>query len=147
MLQYLLHHPEMDTSTAARLCQRSEPEVREVLSQMETEWHYLERGGTGRGTYWSLAPDVFRRLREEGSHERDRRIDWEAAKTRILSILRQRAERQEEGLSNAEIRHIAHLDRNQASRLMRELRSETPEVQLVGTKKASRYVYRPGQNA
>ncbi|MGO9201749.1 MAG: RNA-binding domain-containing protein [Limisphaerales bacterium] len=147
VLQYLLHHPEMDTSTAARLCQRSEPEVREVLSQMETEWHYLERGGTGRGTYWSLAPDVFRRLREEGSHERDRRIDWEAAKTRILSILRQRAERQEEGLSNAEIRHIAHLDRNQASRLMRELRSETPEVQLVGTKKASRYVYRPGQNA
>lgn len=141
VLQYLLHHPEMDTSTAARLCQRSEAEIREVLSQMETEWHYLERGGTGRGTYWMLAPDVFRRLRESGTPERDRRIDWEAAKTRILSVLRQRAERGELGLSNEEIRRIAHLDRNQAGRLMRELLSEVAEVQMVGTKRYARYVY------
>jgi len=139
VLQYLVHHPEMDTGTAARLCQRSEAEIREVLSYLETEWHYLERGGTGRGTYWMLAPDVFRRLREAGTPERDRRIDWEAAKTRILSVLRQR---EEEGLSNAEIRRIAHLDRNQAGRLMRELRAEVPKIQLLGAKKGSRYVYR-----
>ena len=143
VLQYLLHHPEMDTGTAARLCQRSEAEIREVLSQMESEWHYLERGGTGRGTYWTLAPDVFRRLRETGTPERDRRIDWEAAKTRILSILRQRADRGEPGLSNKEIRGIAHLDRNQASRLMRELRTEVPQIHLLGAKKGSRYAYRP----
>ncbi len=143
VLQYLLHHPEMDTSTAARLCQRSEAEIREILSQLETEWHYLERGGTGRGTYWIIAPDVFNRLRETGSQERDRRIDWEAAKTRILSVLRQRAERQEDGLSNEEIRRIAHLDRNQAGRLMRELRAEVPDIKLVGSKKGSRYVYGP----
>jgi ATP-dependent DNA helicase RecG len=142
VLQFLLHHPEMDTATAARLCQRSEAEVREVLSQMETEWHYLERGGTGRGTYWMLAPDVFRRLRETGTPDRDRRIDWEAAKTRILSVLRQRADRGDEGLTNAEIRRIAHLDRNQASRLMRELRAEVPEIRLLGRKKGSRYAYR-----
>ena len=142
VLQYLLHHPEMDTGTAVRLCQRSETEIRETLSQMESEWHYLQRGGTGRGTYWTLAPGVFGRLREAGSHERDQRIDWEAAKTRILSILRQRAERGEDGLSNEEIRRIAHLDRNQAGRLMRQLRAEVPEIHLIGHKKGSRYVYR-----
>ena len=129
------------------MCQRSEAETREILSQMEADWHYLERGGTGRGTYWTLAPDVFRRLRESGTPERDRRIDWEAAKTRILSVLRQRAERGEPGLSNEEIRHIAHLDRNQASRLMRELRAEVPDIKLVGRKKGSRYIYAPGPGA
>jgi hypothetical protein len=40
-----------------------------------------------------LAPDILRGLRETGTRERDRRIDWEAAKTRILSVLRQGAER------------------------------------------------------
>jgi ATP-dependent DNA helicase RecG len=104
--------------------------------------HWSERAGEASRRVTSL-----RRRGEEGSHERDRRIDWEAAKTRILSILRQRAERQEEGLSNSEIRHIAHLDRNQASRLMRELRSETPEVQFTGSKKGSRYIYRTRQSA
>ena len=81
-----------------------------------------------------LAPDVFRRLRETSTPERDRRIDWEAAKTRILSILRQRAERGEKGLSNEEIRRIAHLDRNQAGRLMGELLREVPQVQRVGAR-------------
>jgi hypothetical protein len=42
---------------------------------------------------------------------RDRRIDWEAAKTRVLSVLKLRSERKEAGLSNAEIRKITHLDR------------------------------------
>jgi len=141
VLQFLLRHPEMDTLTAARVCQRSDAEIREVLSQMEMEWHYLERGGTGRGTYWRLATNIFHRLRETGSPERDRRIDWEAAKTRVLSILRQRADREEQGLSNQEIRRMAQLDRGQAGRLMREIMSEVPGVQMVGRKKGSRYVY------
>ncbi|NLA38813.1 MAG: hypothetical protein GX882_05425 [Methanomicrobiales archaeon] len=37
-----------------------------------------------------------------GHPDRDRRTDWEAAKTRVLSVLRQRAEHGEAGLSNAE---------------------------------------------
>ena len=84
---------------------------------------------------------MFRRLRESGTPERDRRIDWEAAKTRILSVLRQRAERGEPGLSNEEIRHIAHLDRNQAHRLMRELLLEVAEVRMIGKNRYARYVY------
>jgi ATP-dependent DNA helicase RecG len=146
-LQYLMHHPEMDTGTAARLCQRSEAETREILSQMESDRHYLERGGTGRGTYWTLAPDVFRRLRESSTPERDRRIDWEAAKTRILSVLRQRAERGEPGLSNEEIRRITHLDRNQAHRLMRELLREVAEVRMIGKNRYARYVYGPASQS
>ena len=142
ILQHLLGHLEIDTATAARICQRRESEVREVLSEMETEFGYLERGGTGRGTYWTLRPDLHRRLSGPGHPERDRRIVWEAAKTRVLSILRRRAGTLEEGLTNQEIRQLTHLDRNQVFRLMAELRTEDPHVTMLGKGRAARYAYR-----
>ncbi|MDD3582299.1 MAG: ATP-binding protein, partial [Desulfobacca sp.] len=110
MLQHLLHHPEIDTVTAAHTCQRPESKVRDILTEMEQRLAYLERGGAGRGTYWTLRPEVHRRLAGPGYPERDRRIDWEAAKTRILSVLMERARRGEPGISNAEIRQITHYD-------------------------------------
>ena len=139
ILQYLLRHAEMDTATAARLCQRPETEVREVLSEMEKGLEYLERGGTGRGTYWVLRPELHRRLSASGHPERDRRIDWEAAKTRVLSVLKMRAERSEQGLTNREIRQITHLDRSQSYRLMRQLIQENPTIKPPSRGRYARY--------
>ena len=86
-----------------------------------------------------------RRLSASGHPERDRRIDWDAAKTRILSVLKQRFERGESGLSNTEIRQITHLGRYQVIRLMRELVDENPgKVELVGKGRGSRYIYCDG---
>lgn len=121
ILQHLLRHPEIDTATAASITQQTEVDARETLSMMERDLGYIERGGAGRGTYWVLRPALHRRLAAPGHPERDRRIDWEAAKTRVLSVLRQRTQRNEPGLSNAEIRGITHLDRAQVKRLMAEL--------------------------
>mgnify|MGYP000944185065 FL=1 len=109
---------------------------------METVRGYLDRGGTGRGTYWVLRLDLHRRLMAPGHPDRDRRIDWEAAKTRVLSVLRQRAGRGEMGLSNAAIRQITHLDRYQVVRLMQQLQEEEPQISLEGKGRGSRYVYR-----
>jgi ATP-dependent DNA helicase RecG len=141
VLQFLLHNPEIDTVTAARTCQRSEPQVRDILNEMEQRHGYLERGGSGRGTYWTLRPEIHRRLAGPGHPERDRRIDWEAAKTRILSVLMERARREEPGISNAEIRQITHYDRNQARRLMQDLIRENPQVKQSGEKRWARYAY------
>lgn len=141
ILQYLLRHPEIDTTTAAHITQQPDNDARENLSRMELSLEYLERGGTGRGTYWRLRPDLHRRLSVPGHPERDRRIDWEAAKTRVLSILMDRAKRGEPGLSNEEIRAITHLDRNQARRLMQELMRENPHVSKTGERRWSRYIY------
>jgi len=75
-----------------------------------------------------------------------RRIDWEAAKTRVLSILKQRAKEGEPGLSNSEIRAITSLDRNQVRRMMRQLMAEDQRVRLEGTGRAYRYRYQsPGK--
>ena len=66
----------------------------------------------------------------------------EAAKTRVLSVLRQRAEHGEAGLSNADIRQITRLDRYQVVRLMKELQREDLAVVREGVGKGSRYRYR-----
>jgi ATP-dependent DNA helicase RecG len=141
ILQNLLRHPELDTASASRICQRSDAEMREILNEMEVDREYLERGGTGRGTYWMLMPDLHRRLIADGHPERDRRIDWEAAKTRVLSILKQREGRGELGLSNTEIRKITHLDRYQVVRLMRELIVEDSLIKLIGKGRRARYFH------
>jgi ATP-dependent DNA helicase RecG len=133
ILQHLLTHPEIESSTVARICQRSETQSRDILTEMEQRLGYLERGGTGRGTYWALRLDVHRRLARPGDPERDRRIDWEAAKTRVASILKQRFERGDtNGLSNKEIRSITHYTRQQVTKMMTELRMEMPQIDTKG---------------
>lgn len=140
ILQYLLKHPEIETTAAARLCQLTDAQMRERLSAMERAG-YIEHGGAGRGAYWTLRPEIHQKLAPDGHPERSRRIDWEAAKTRVLSILMERAKRGEEGLSNSDIRQITHFDRNQVYRLMQELRTENPKIGSPGRGKWAKYNY------
>lgn len=139
ILHWLLRHPELPLDEAARLTQRPEAVVREVLSQLEVQWQLLERGGAGRGVYWLLDPAVHRRLAADGLPERDRRIAWEAAKTRILSVLHERARRGGPGLSNADVRAITPLGRDRAKRLLDELRQEGV-ARLEGARKSARWI-------
>lgn len=141
IFQYLLLHGELLTVAAAKLIQRPEVQTRDILSRMEREHHYIERGGSGRGTYWTLRHEIHHRLAVPGHADRDRRIDWESAKTRILSILKQRAEKNEDGLSNQDIRRVTHFDRNQVVRLMRELIHENESVTLKGRGRYAKYQY------
>jgi ATP-dependent DNA helicase RecG len=142
IIQHLLRYPEIDTATAARITQQGEPEAREVLTHMEVALSYVERGGTGRGTYWILRRDLHRRFSPSGHPERDRRIAWEAAKTRVLSILMDRARRHELGLTNKEIRQITRFNRHQVTRMLRELRAENQELQTSGHGAGARYEWR-----
>lgn len=141
IIQYLLRHAELETTQAAVLCQRSEAQIRNTLSRMERDHAYLERGGTGRGAYWVLRAKLAQLLRPGSQDEAQRRINWEGAKTRILSILKQRAERQEGGISNKEIRAITHYGRNQVVRLMHELHCEAPQIKRRGHGAGSKYVW------
>lgn len=140
LLQNLIKHSEIDTAMAATLCQRTEPDTRELLAGMEQQG-YIEHGGTGRGTYWSIHPTLYARLEPGDNAEKRRRIDWDAAKTRVLSILMERAKRGEPGLSNKEIRQITHFSRNQTYRLMVDLRWENPQINPPGKGRFARYEY------
>ena len=93
LLQYLLQHPEVDTGhSRSLLANGMSPKFVRGSQDMESAG-YIEHGGKGRGTYWCIHPDLYNRLAEGGQGEVRRRIDWEAAKTRVLSILMERARR------------------------------------------------------
>ncbi len=142
VLRYLLDHPEMDTPTAAQLCQRRDAEMRDILEEMAFVYGYLERGGVGRGTWWRMRPALHRRLQGCGHAERDQRIDWDVAKTRVLNMLKQRARRGEPGMSNAEVREVTGYDRQQVNRLVHELQLES--VQVRGHGRGARYEFLDG---
>jgi ATP-dependent DNA helicase RecG len=139
VLSYLLGHAEVDTATAAELCQRREAEMRDILDDMVQVYDYLERGGAGRGTWWRLKPPLHRRLEGAGHAERDQRIDIDVAKTRVLNMLKQRQQRGQAGLSNAEVREVTGFTRQQVNRLIHEL--ETESVRMTGHGRGARYEY------
>ena len=111
---------------------------------MERDLGYLDRGGSGRGTYWTLRRGIHARLAAPGSPDRDRRMDWEAAKTRVLSALRHRARRGEPGMSNADIRHLTGLGRAQVKRLMGQL-AEEGTVRVEGRGRGAVWVAYKGE--
>jgi ATP-dependent DNA helicase RecG len=139
VLSYLLAHAEIDTATAAELCQRREAEMRDILDDMAQLYGYLERGGAGRGTWWRLKPNLHRRLEGAGHAERDQRIDIDVAKTRVLNMLKQRQQRGQVGLTNAEVREVTGYTRQQVNRLIHELESES--VQMLGHGRGARYEF------
>ena len=139
LLKHFLQYPEIDTLTATTLCQLSEPQTRKRLSDMETKGYH---GGRGRGSYWSTHPDLYNRLIEGKHGYEHRQIYWEVTKTRVLSILMERAHRKDSGLSNKEIRQVTRFDRNQVYRLMGELQKENSNLQLTGLGRNARYQLR-----
>lgn len=141
VLRYLLAHTEADTTTLAALAQREEDAMLALLDEMARVHGYIERGGAGRGTWWRITAHLHRQLAGPGHPERDSRIDWEAAKTRVLSVLMTRARQGEAGLGNEELRAITHLDRGQVKRLMRELRHDHPEIQSPGRGRGALYLW------
>lgn len=139
VLRYLLAHAEADTATLAAIAQRDETALFGLLDEMARVHGDIERGGTGRGTWWRIAPHLHKQLAGPGHPERDQRIEWEAAKTRVLSVLMERARRGELGLTNAEVRAITHQNRQQVNRLIHELEAEG--VRLTGHARGARYVF------
>ena len=138
LLQYLSRHPEVDTAKASQLCQRSELFTRECLSAMEQSG-YIEHGGTGRGAFWSMQSNLYSKLSGGQIADKHTRIGWEAAKTRILSILKDRKHKGKSGLSNQEIRQITRFSRSQTHRLMAELRMENSQIKPPRKGRYARY--------
>jgi len=92
--------------------------LREKLSSLETHLLILEHSGTGRGATYRLSRRASAILNEGVAYDMTRRLDREAIKVRILSLLKDRP------LRNADIRNFTDLGRQQAYRIMKELESD-----------------------
>jgi len=144
ILRYLAVHREIDTKTAAYLIQRNERNTLDILHEMEHDRRFIEHGGSGRSTYWSLLSSLHRIFDLSGHPDGDKRIDWEAAKASVLSVLRKRRGTKEDSLTNEDIRAITHLDRYRVLRLMHELMEENDHVKSTRKGRWTRYLYQTG---
>lgn len=86
----------------------------------------------GRGRFFELTITAHEMLVEGISYERDKTLDIEAIKVRVLSLLNERP------LTNKEISRIGDLTRNQVFKLMSGLRKEG-QVECKGHGKSAKW--------
>lgn len=133
VLHYLTRHREIDATEAARICQRPIDSTREILARLASRDRLLESGGpAGRGRYHRLSRQACEELGESLAYHLDSRLSRENAKGRVLAALRHGP------LSNAQIREITQMSRQQTTRMMESLRSEGL-VRLQGQKRAAQW--------
>jgi ATP-dependent DNA helicase RecG len=119
ILHYLTRHREITARTAADICQRPLDGARETLGQLVTTWRLLETGGgAGKGRYYRLSRAADELVGGTLTYHIDRRLAFENAKARVLDVLTERP------LTNAEVREVTQLGRNQALWLMKVLERE-----------------------
>jgi len=92
--------------------------LREKLASLETNILMIEHSGTGRGTSYHLSRRAAALLNEGSTYDMTRRLDKEAIKVRILSLLKGRP------LRNEDIRKFTDLGRQQVYRILKELEAE-----------------------
>jgi ATP-dependent DNA helicase RecG len=65
-------------------------------------------------------------IEKDAEYDRDKRLDKESIKMRILSILKER------NLTNAEVRQMTGMERLQVVRLMKELEEQGVKIEKKG---------------
>ena len=92
--------------------------LKEKLASLETNLLMLEHSGTGRGTIYRLSRRSAAILSDGATYDMTRRLDREAIKVRILSLVKERP------LSNKDIRNFSDLGRKQVTGLLKELEAD-----------------------
>jgi ATP-dependent DNA helicase RecG len=92
--------------------------LREKLAALENNHFMIEHSGSGRGTVYRLSRRAAAVLNKGTAYDLTRRLDKEAIKVRILTLLKDRP------LKNAEIREFTDLERQQVTSLLKDLEDE-----------------------
>ena len=140
VLHHLLGEAEIGAVAAARLCQRSPAETREILTAMERDFGYLETAERGTPEVWTMTAEVRARITRDREAADSSVPEWAAAKTEVEAVIRRRAARGEASLSNADVRRITGFDQRRVNRLIHEL-GEEGKVRIAGHGRAARYLW------
>lgn len=141
-LHAALQQPEIDEEIIAHVCQVNVPSALAILDEMDRERGYLQRMFTGQESAWALRREMYDRIYDERLLKRQRRWYREKLKERVLHILKQRAEEGDEGISNAEIRHMTRLKAHRSRTLLYEMMSEYPEIEHIDRGRLSIFRWR-----
>jgi ATP-dependent DNA helicase RecG len=93
-------------------------QLREKLAYLEYDLTIIERIGIGGNATYRLSRRVAAILNETTAYDLNRRLDREAIKVRVLTLLK------ESSLRNQDIRAFTDLNRDQVKIIMKELEAE-----------------------
>ncbi len=114
ILHYLRRNDEISAKEASTILQRTQKEASETLSLMEGV--FLERVGTGRGTYYQLGHEIFSSLGDKEKYTRIKGLSEEQK----LQLLKNYIETNRR-ITNKEARVVCGINRHQATRLIQKL--------------------------
>ncbi len=95
-----------------------ERRLREKLASLENDLFMIEHSGGGRGTVYRLSRRAAAILNKGAAYDITRRLDKEAIKVRILTLLK------DQSLTNTDIRAFTDLERQQVTALLKELEKD-----------------------
>jgi ATP-dependent DNA helicase RecG len=114
ILHYLRRNDEISAKEASTILQRTQKEASETLSLMEGI--FLERVGTGRGTYYQLGHEILSSLGDKEKYTRIKGLSEEQK----LQLLKNYIETNRR-ITNEEARVVCGINRHQATRLIQKL--------------------------
>lgn len=113
-----MRYKEIDNFNASMICQRNLDRVEETLSYMENNLKLIQSRRTIKKKYYTFTREVYSMIEKDTEYNRDKRLDREAIKMRMLSILKER------NLTNTDIRQMIGMERLQVVRFMKELEEQ-----------------------
>lgn len=137
VLRAVVERGSVDRWSAAKVLQLHDADEAAARLVSLREQGYLKPRGRGRGTSYSLVQHLSERLRGGDAADLELEIDRENVRLRLLTVLRKRRR-----LTNADVRRLGGLSRDEALRLIQQLRSEEL-VTLVGRGRGAHYIAGP----
>lgn len=132
ILKYLCRNTEIDSGTAATICQRSVPEAREKLNKMARR-NLLDKRGQKKGQHFCLSRKVCDQIGEKVEYTRDRGIDEIRHPEMVKSYLRNHGT-----IRNKDCQELCGVDRYHAIKLLGRMRKDG-EVELMGNRGRGAY--------
>ena len=114
ILHHLRRNDNISTQEASEILQRSQKEASETLNLMEGV--FLERIGSGRGTYYQLTHETLSSIGEKEKYTRIKGLSEEQK----LQLLKNYIETNGK-VTNEEARNVCGINRHQATRLIQKL--------------------------
>lgn len=133
ILNALWQDRRLSTDRAARLTQRSEPDVRSVLNRL-VEMGLVELRGERKGRTWHLSATTYRRLGAPAAYVRQRGFEPLQQEQMVLQYVGKHG-----SISRREVAELCQLAPPQAYRLLKRLEGAGKILRTGGSTKSVRY--------
>lgn len=136
VLNALFFERRMDSETAAKLVQKDTANAQATLERLH-ERGLIERRGNKRGASYHLSAALYQRFQMKAEYIRAKGFEPMQQEQMVLDYVRKHGR-----ITRSEVAELCQLGGYQASRLLRRISGKYKELQMVGSKKGTHYIWK-----